>query len=55
MPSNLTSDEQKVLEDLQKNINIVGKRSDKGGNIILMDKQEYINMVNRLLNDSMSY
>lgn len=29
--------------------------SDKGGNIIIMDPQEYIEMVSRLLNDQSTY
>lgn len=53
--SNLTVEEKRALEHLGANENIICKPSDKWGNIVIMDRQKYIDMVQRLLSDRATY
>lgn len=55
MSLNLLPLEKKALEQLCQNENIVIKPADKGGNIMIMDTGEYIDMVLRLLGDESTY
>ncbi|XP_056416091.1 tigger transposable element-derived protein 1-like [Hyla sarda] len=55
IPSNLSTEEIRALDEIQHNNEIVCKPSDKGGNIVLMDKSYYKAMVMRLLNDKDTY
>ncbi|CAH2329431.1 Hypothetical predicted protein, partial [Pelobates cultripes] len=41
---NLTLIERRALTELSRESNLVIKSSDKGGNIVLMDKNNYIEM-----------
>lgn len=50
-PHNLTSEENKALNSLSKNIRIVVKPFDKGGNVVIMDNQDYILMCLNILNN----
>lgn len=52
---NLTSSEYQALKDLKSNINIIIAPADKGKATVLMDKDEYINKANDLLNDPTTY
>lgn len=52
---NLTPGEQSALKSLEDNNDLVWKPSDKGGNVVIMDKDDYTNMSLRLLNDSETY
>lgn len=52
---NLTTDERQVLTDLQEQSNIVIKKSDKGGNVVLLNQQYYEQEVKRLLSDTSTY
>lgn len=47
--------EKKALEKLNKNNQIICKSSNKGGNIVMMDRGQYMEMVVRLLNDREIY
>lgn len=52
---NLTTDERRALNDLQKKQNIVIKKSDKGGNVVLLNQRHYETEVKRLLSDKSTY
>jgi len=53
--SNLTKQEDKALNDLLKLKNIVIKPADKSGCFVVMDKSDYIDKVNSLLEDRNTY
>ncbi|XP_075172137.1 putative C-mannosyltransferase DPY19L4 [Anomaloglossus baeobatrachus] len=53
--SNLSSEEWSVLEELEKNDNLVLKPSDKGGNLVIMDHEKYLGMCQRILGDRNIY
>ena len=44
-----------ALEELRRNKNIIITSSDKGGGVVVMDKTEYEQKMNDLLNDSNTY
>ena len=44
-----------ALEELRRNKNIIITSSDKGGEVVVMDKTEYEQKMNDLLNDSNTY
>lgn len=46
---NLTIEENKALESLCNNVAIVIKPSDKAGNVVLMDNQDYKSMCQKIL------
>lgn len=48
---NLLTSEQWTLRELQEARHVVKKRSDKGGNVMLMDGKLYEGEVKRLLRD----
>ncbi|CAJ0933284.1 unnamed protein product [Ranitomeya imitator] len=52
---NLTLAERKSLDHLKNNNLIVIKPSDKGGNTVILDHLQYVEMCNALLSDSVSY
>ena len=52
---NLSKNDFDILENLGKDNDLVFKQADKGGGIVLLDKQQYINEVNRQLSDSFFY
>ncbi|KAM5135054.1 LOW QUALITY PROTEIN: NXPE family member 4-like [Mantella aurantiaca] len=53
--TNLTSKQSQALSDLQHNSSIVIKPSDKGGNIVIMDKDNYVQMCNKILDNTTWY
>ncbi|XP_013855711.1 uncharacterized protein LOC106511508, partial [Austrofundulus limnaeus] len=53
--SNLSRDENKALEELMKNRNIIIKPADKGSAVIIMDKEQYLYEGYRQLNDTNYY
>lgn len=53
--SNLTKGEVRALDTLMTNKNIICKPSDKGGNVVIMDRIQYQKMVLALLNDTATY
>ena len=53
--TNLTNNEIQVLNRLRSNDNLIIKPADKGGAIVLIDKQDYINEGLRQLNNPQFY
>ena len=53
--SNLTPDEQKALKRLQTHENIVILPADKGRVTVVMDKTDYNDKMNSLVNDKKTY
>lgn len=54
-PNNLTNSERKALFDLQNAPNLVIKKSDKGGNVVLLSEKLYEDESLRLLGDTSTY
>ncbi|XP_075443896.1 uncharacterized protein LOC142487827 [Ascaphus truei] len=52
---NLSKGEELALKNLKDNTNIVVRQADKGGAIVLQDRQDYVSEAARLLMDSSSY
>lgn len=52
---NCTPSEFEAIRSLERDSNIIIKSSDKGGNTVLMDRDQYITMCNNLLSDMVSY
>ncbi|CAJ0961582.1 unnamed protein product [Ranitomeya imitator] len=52
---NLTYSERKSLNDLRNNTSLVIKPSDKGGNTVIMDHENYTKMCMSILSDVSSY
>ncbi|CAJ0936833.1 unnamed protein product [Ranitomeya imitator] len=52
---NLTSSERRSLNDLKNNTSLVIKPSDKGGNTVIMDYENYTKMCMSILSDVSSY
>ena len=53
--SNLTPDEQKALKRLKTDENIVILRADKGRMTVVMDKTDYNDKMDSLVNDKQTY
>lgn len=53
-PNNLTFEEN-AQNFLRKNSSIVVKPSDKGGNVVIMDNQDYVLMCLNILNNKNWY
>ncbi|XP_053575200.1 DNA helicase B [Bombina bombina] len=53
--SNLTVTERKAISDLQKNNNIVIRTADKGGAVVVLDREVYIYEAHRQLHDTDNY
>ena len=54
-PDNLTPGQRQALKNLKTNENIIIKPADKGGAVVVQDKDDYINEANRQLNDPAFY
>lgn len=52
---NCTQTELEAIQPLEQDENVVLKPSDKGGNIVLMNRDQYLLMCNALLNDVTCY
>lgn len=52
---NLTPTERQALRELKEAKQVIIKRSDKGGNIVLMDDEDYEKEAKRLLGDTNTY
>lgn len=53
--SNISPDGKKCLRDLAKDSSIVIKQADKGGCIVVWDRDDYIKEGERQLSDSLFY
>lgn len=51
----MTAGEIKTLDDLMKNKQLICKSSDKGGNVVVMDRKQYRQMALKLLRDETTY
>ena len=52
---NLSKGEQKAMDELAKRKNIIITNVDKGGAVVVMDIERYINEVNRQLSNKCNY
>lgn len=52
---NMTHLEKQALKDSSKNYSLVIKPSDKGGNIVVMDNDQYVAMCNKILQNENWY
>ena len=52
---NLSKGEQKVIEELAKRKDIIITNLDKGGAVVIMDVEKYIEEANRQLSDKRNY
>lgn len=52
---NLSTAEHQVLKDLTTNKDIIVKQADKGGNLVVQDKSDYLREAYRLLADTNTY
>ncbi|XP_043916319.1 protein transport protein Sec31A [Protopterus annectens] len=52
---NMSNDERQALLSLQNNMSIIIRQDDKGGPVIVMDKDEYMNKIDLLLADDTTY
>ena len=52
---NLSKGEQKAMEELAKRKDIIITNADKGGAVVIMDVEKYINEANRQLSDERNY
>ena len=53
--NNLSKQEQKALQDLQKRDDIIIINADKGGAITILDTKDYVKEANRQLSDTSCY
>ena len=53
--NNLTKSERKGLQELKVNKDIIIKEADKGGCVVVMDTQHYVNMIMSQLSDKKTY
>lgn len=54
-PRNITQQEKSALRELENDPSIVLKKADKGGSIVVMDTQMYLNEARRQLSDGTVY
>ncbi|CAJ0968887.1 unnamed protein product [Ranitomeya imitator] len=52
---NLSRSEMETLKGLEKDPKIIIKPSDKGGNTVVMNHEDYVNMCKRILDDPANY
>ena len=52
---NLFKEEQKVMEELAKRKDIIITNADKGGAVVVVDVEKYINKANCQLSDKRNY
>ena len=52
---NLSKAEQKAMEELEKRKDIIITNADKGGAVVIINVEKYINEANRQLSDKRNY
>ena len=55
VPQHLSKEEFLALQNLRKNKNIVIQKSDKGNSIVVVDKADYLDKMENLLNDTQKF
>uniref|UniRef100_A0A8C5M9D4 Reverse transcriptase domain-containing protein n=1 Tax=Leptobrachium leishanense TaxID=445787 RepID=A0A8C5M9D4_9ANUR len=54
-PSNLTKEEYEGLKQIKRDTNLIIKPADKGGGVVILNKEQYHQETCRLLNDPVTY
>ena len=52
---NITKKEEEALSELMKNPSIIIRPSDKGSQIVIFDKEDYVNLIENHLKDNHIY
>ena len=55
VPQHLSKEEFLALQNLHKNKNIVIQKSDKGNSVVVVDKADYLDKMDNLLNDTRKF
>ena len=55
VPQHLSKEEFLALQNLRKNKNIVIQKSDKGNSVVVVDKADYLDKMDNLLNDTRKF
>ena len=55
VPQNLSKEEFLVLQNLRKNKNIVIQKSGKSNSVVIVDKADYLDKMENLLNDTRKF
>ena len=55
VPQHLSKEEFFALQNLRKNKNIVIQKSDKGNSVVVVDKADYLDKMDNLLNDTRKF
>ena len=55
IPQHLSKEEFLALQNLRKNKNIVIQKSDKGNSVVVVDKADYLDKMDNLLNDTRKF
>ena len=55
VPQHLSKEEFLALQNLRKNKNIVIKKSDKGNSVVIVDKADYLDKMENLINDTQKF
>ena len=55
VPQRLSKEDFLALQNLRKNKNIVIQRSDKGNSVVVVDKADYLDKMDNLLNDTRKF
>ena len=55
VPQHLSKEKFLALQNLRKNKNIVIQKSDKGNSAVVVDKADYLNKMENLLNDTRKF
>ena len=55
VPQHLSKEEFLALQNLRKNKNIVIQKSDKGNSVVVVNKADYLNKTDNLLNDTRKF
>ena len=55
VPQGLSKEDFLALQNLRKNKNIVIQRSDKGNSVVVVDKADYLDKMDNLLNDTRKF
>ena len=55
VPQHLSKEEFLALQNLRKNKNIVIQKSDEGNSVVVVDKTDYLDKMDNLLNDTWKF